>query len=145
MYVQIEEPWTEGTSNKRIQKLQTYTDLSPSESELVSQYQSRVNDQLPLCPTDGNPDCRNCSPGRPGDNLVMTQCCFAHHWAWKEGRNLRDVIPYHFHLEPRTDMTIEPDNLESDTPGGTWEKDPCTGEPATSVPNGPYIPWSKRK
>ncbi|XP_055353154.1 uncharacterized protein LOC129599048 [Paramacrobiotus metropolitanus] len=100
---------------------------------------------LPLCPQDGFPSCANCKPGTARDSLVMTQCCFAHNWAWVNNQSLRDVYPYNLYLDPVTNTGAE---LQRDihlTEPDRWHSDPCTGEPADSIPNGPYIPWRKRK
>ncbi|XP_055352383.1 uncharacterized protein LOC129598486 [Paramacrobiotus metropolitanus] len=145
-YVLIEEPWEGGVGNWNILGMVLIPGLTLQEMKQVTDYNARVNYDLPLCPKDGNPHCRDCRPGKPDDYLVMTQCCFSHHWAWKNNRTLRDILPYRFHLDPvADDPTKEPYYSWNGGPGGVWHTDPCTGEPATDITNGSYIPLSLRQ
>ncbi|XP_055352384.1 uncharacterized protein LOC129598488 [Paramacrobiotus metropolitanus] len=144
-YVLIEEPYGGPISNNDLLWKTQSVMITSWDIDLVNQYGEKVffNPQ-PLCPQDGYPDCRNCRPGDRDDTRVMTQCCFAHHWAWQNNRTLRDVLPYRFHLDPVNETGWEP-YRDIDGPYGIWHSDPCTGEPAESITNEPYTPWRQRK
>ncbi|XP_055357057.1 uncharacterized protein LOC129602115 [Paramacrobiotus metropolitanus] len=105
-----------------------------------------ANDELKpgevRCPVDGDPHCRDCVAGHWDDNLVLTQCCFSHHWAWKNNRNLRDILPYRFHLSPVNQT--EPYRDRYATAGEIWHVDVCTNEPIATLPEGGYIPCRRR-
>ncbi|XP_055353300.1 uncharacterized protein LOC129599172 [Paramacrobiotus metropolitanus] len=139
-YVLIEEPWSGGESNLDALRSQSFPELSPGGDPDDS-----LRPGEKRCPVDGYPNCRDCVAGHKANNFVQTQCCHAHHWAWQNNRTLRDVIPYSFHLSPVTHTTPYADLDKYASCGQIWQEDPCTGEPASSVPAEGYIPWSQRR
>ncbi|XP_055352378.1 uncharacterized protein LOC129598481 [Paramacrobiotus metropolitanus] len=95
-YVLIEKPWLAGVSNfEQWMDSHLLTFGSPKEMN-----DDTLQPGEKRCPVDGDPHCRDCVAGYKSSDLVQSQCCFAHHWAWKNQRSIRDVLPYRFHLAP---------------------------------------------
>ncbi|XP_055335083.1 uncharacterized protein LOC129586101 [Paramacrobiotus metropolitanus] len=133
-YVLIEQPHPHGEANRDRYGFDGNRNEALANDEL--------NPGQIRCPVDGDPHCRDCVPGHADSDFVQTQCCFSHHWAWKNNRSLRDVLPYRFHLSPL--IQNEPDRDRYATAGEIWHVDVCTNESVATLPKGGYIPCRQR-
>ncbi|XP_055335090.1 uncharacterized protein LOC129586107 [Paramacrobiotus metropolitanus] len=131
-YVLIEEPIPGGRANHDLY----------AQGKDANNFDDSLKPGEVRCPVDGDPHCRNCRAGHVDSDFVQTQCCFSHHWAWKNNRNLRDVLPYRFHMAPVNQT--EPVRDRYAKAGEIWHVDVCTMEPVATLPEGGYIPCRQR-